>query len=65
MRVQFKVFQSSMMSWNSLFTEVATFASAVGPTRLIGISHSEGREGLHANGVVTVWYWDEEPAKST
>jgi hypothetical protein len=65
MRVQYKVFQSASKSWDSLFAEVAAFASEVGPMRLIGISHSEGREGLHANGVVTVWYWDQEPAKPT
>lgn len=62
MIVKFRVFQSSTASWENLFQEVATFASEIGPKRLIGISHSEGREGFHANGVVTVWYWDREPS---
>lgn len=64
MRVQYKVFQSSTASWQSLFDDVAAFASQIGPKRLIGISQSEGREGWFANGVVTVWYWDEEPQVS-
>jgi hypothetical protein len=61
MRVQYKVFQSSTSSWKSLFDEVAAFASEIGPPRLIGISHSEGREGILAMGVITVWYWDQAP----
>jgi hypothetical protein len=61
MRVLYKVFQSSTESWETLFDEAANFASDIGPKRLIGISHSEGREGWHANGVITVWYWDDEP----
>lgn len=61
MQVQYKIFQSSVASWDSLFKEVAGFASEIGPQRLIGISHSEGREGFHGNGVVTVWFWDKEP----
>ena len=61
MRVQYKIFQSSVASWDKLFEQVADFASEVGPKRLIGISHSEGREGFHANGVVTVWYWEKAP----
>jgi len=55
--VHFEVFESSLKSWESLFEEAATFADGVGPERLIGISHSEdGNEG-----VVTVWYWSDEP----
>lgn len=64
MRVQYKIFESSTASWDSLFDEVAKFASEIGPKRLIGISHSEGREGWHANGVVTVWYWESEPEEA-
>ena len=44
-----------------LFDEAASFASTIGPKRLVNISHSEGREGWHSNGVVTVWYWKTEP----
>ncbi len=61
MRVQYKVFQSSTRSWESLFDEVAAFASELGPKRLIGISHSEGRHDWGGNGVITVWYWDQAP----
>jgi hypothetical protein len=64
MRVKYKVFQSSTASWESLFDEVAQFASEVGPKRLIGISHSEGREDWYANGVVTVWYWEQDPERN-
>jgi hypothetical protein len=64
MQVKYKVFQRATGSWESLFDQVARFATEVGPRRLIGISHSEGRDGMFANGVVTVWYWDEEPERS-
>jgi hypothetical protein len=55
--VHFEIFKSSFKSWESLFAEAATFAESVGPERLIGISHSED----HSKGVVTVWYWSDEP----
>jgi hypothetical protein len=61
MRVQYKVFESSTASWESLFDDVANFASAIGPKRLIGISHSEGGQGWMGKGVITVWYWEREP----
>jgi hypothetical protein len=57
MRMKYRVFQSGTRSWESLFDEVAAFATQLGPRRVAGISHSEGREGWLANGVVTVWYW--------
>jgi hypothetical protein len=63
MRVRYEVFQSSIESWQSLFNRAAEFATQVGPGRLIGISQSEGRGDWAGNGVVTVWYWDEEPEK--
>ena len=55
--VHFEIFESSFTSWESLFGEDATFAESVGPDRLIGISHSEDS----SKGVVTVWYWSDEP----
>jgi hypothetical protein len=55
--VHFEVFKSSFRSWESLFAEAATLAESVGPGRLIGISHSEDQN----KGVVTVWYWSDEP----
>jgi hypothetical protein len=51
---RFKMFRSSLTTWESLFAEAAEFASQLGPERLINISHSaDGGEGI-----VTVWYWD-------
>ena len=58
MQVRFEVFQSGTRSWESLFAEAAAFATEIGPDRLIAISQSEGRDGMIASGVVTVWYWD-------
>jgi hypothetical protein len=54
MQVRFRVFRSVFQSWESLFQEVADFATKVGPERLITISHSEDK----SDGVVTVWYWE-------
>ena len=54
MNVRFKVFESSLQSWETLFTEAAEFASHV--DRLISISHSHAGPGLGGMGVVTVWY---------
>ena len=58
MRVRFKHFESGTKSWQTMFEEAAAFATAVGPERMISISHSEDQN----QGVVTVWYWgrDEE-----
>ena len=58
MRVQFKVFESSFQSWETLFGEAAEFASQV--DRLISISHSHAGPGLGGLGIVTVWYWAAE-----
>ena len=55
MHVKFKVFRSSLTTWNALFAKAAAFASQVGQQRLVGISHSQ--EGME--GVVTVWYWGD------
>ena len=54
MLVQFKIFESSFQSWETLFREAAEFASHV--DRLISISHSQAGPGLGGMGVVTVWY---------
>ena len=60
MQVRFKYFNSSISTWDALFGEAAEFASAIGPERLINISHScDSREG-----VVTVWYWSEQPEET-
>jgi hypothetical protein len=54
MHVQFKIFESSFQSWETLFREAAEFASHV--DRLISISHSHAGPGLGGMGLVTVWY---------
>ena len=56
MRVRFQTFSSGWSSWDSLFGEAAAFATTIGPHRLINISHSCDKN----QGVVTVWYWDED-----
>ncbi len=58
MHVQFKIFESSFQSWETLFREAAEFASHV--DRLISISHSHAGPGLGGMGVVTVWYCAEK-----
>jgi hypothetical protein len=54
MRVDYRVFRGTWVSWETLFDQVAEFASQIGPRRLINIAHSEARD---KEGVVTVWYW--------
>ena len=54
-RVAFRCFRDRWKSWDELFQEAADFAGAVGPQRLISISHSADQ----SDGVVTVWYWTE------
>lgn len=51
--VGYEVFRGTMATWDSLFSQAASFASEIGPEKLIGISHSEDKN----EGVVTVWYW--------
>lgn len=66
MHVAFRHFESTMKSWESMFTEAAAFATEVGKDRLIGLSHSHGGGqevfGAGGSGVVTVWYWSETGA---
>jgi hypothetical protein len=61
MRVRFRVFRSGFSSWESLFQESADFASTIAPDHLISISHSEDQN----EGVICVWFWEDEPADST
>jgi hypothetical protein len=51
---RFKIFRSSLNTWESLFAEAAEFASRLGPERVITISHSADQ----GEGVVAVWYWE-------
>lgn len=53
MRVGYKIFRGNFTTWDDLFTQATHFATELGETRLINISHScQGTDG-----VVTVWYW--------
>ena len=55
-RVCCEVFKGGpFTSWEDLFCRVETFASEMGPERLINISHSAEQGGF---GVVAVWYWE-------
>jgi hypothetical protein len=54
LQVRFKVFKSTMKSWDDLCGEAAAFASEKGKDRLITISVSED----HNEGVIVVWYWE-------
>lgn len=52
-KVKFRIFKSSIRTWDDLFSEAAAFAESFGPERLINISHSCD----HSTATVTVWYW--------
>jgi hypothetical protein len=51
---RFKVFRSSLTTWEALFAEAAEFATWLGPERLITVSHSAD----NGEAVVAVWYWE-------
>jgi hypothetical protein len=63
MRVQCKMFSSSMRKWDELIAEATDFASGVGRDRLINISVSAsgGTDlfGLGGQGAIFVWYWEK------
>jgi hypothetical protein len=55
-RLKYQVFRSGFESWDSLFIKASEFANSIGRENVLNISHS-----CHNNdGVVTVWYWEEE-----
>jgi hypothetical protein len=53
MRVGYTMFRGTFATWDELFAKAAAFATELGETRLISISHS----CASSDGVVTVWYW--------
>jgi len=53
MRVGYTLFRGTFATWDELFAKAAAFATELGETRLINISHS----CAGSDGVVTVWYW--------
>jgi hypothetical protein len=56
MKVKYKFFRGSFTSWDELFAEAAEFASEIGPTLVINISHAVAG----TDGTVAVWYWSDE-----
>lgn len=54
LKLRFQRFESMTKSWDDLFAEVAEFASAIPPDRLVSVSHSAD----NSVGVVCVWYWE-------
>ena len=62
MSAQFRIFQSSSQSWESLCEEATAFATEIGRERLINISvaASGGTDmlGFGGTGVIVVWYWE-------
>jgi hypothetical protein len=56
MKVKYKFFRGSFVSWEELFAEASAFASQIGPTLVINISHAVAG----TDGTVAVWYWSEE-----
>jgi hypothetical protein len=54
MQVNFKIFKSSVKSWQDLCAKAAEFASEKGREHLINVSVSED----HSKGVIIVWYWE-------
>jgi hypothetical protein len=59
MRVRYEQFRGTFATWDDLFTKAARFATELGDTKVINISHSCSG----ADGVVTVWYWDFDDGK--
>lgn len=55
MRLRYKIFRGIWATWEKLFDEAAAFADALGPERVLSISHSEDK----GDGVIAVWYWAE------
>jgi hypothetical protein len=55
MRVDYKIFRGTLVSWSELFREAAEFSSKLLPEQIISISHSADQ----GNGVVTVWFWSD------
>lgn len=55
-RLEYQIFRGVLSTWDDLFRQAADFANELGPERVVSISHSEDRN----DGVVAVWYWEDE-----
>ena len=60
MQVGYRMFRGTFNTWDELFSQAAEFATQMGETRLISVSHSCAGN----DGVVTVWYWDFDEGES-
>jgi hypothetical protein len=60
MQVRYKLFRGSLVSWDQLFMQAAEFASSIGPTLVINVSHAVAGQ----DGTVAVWYWDTDESGS-
>lgn len=54
MRANYRKFRGTLATWDELFQQATAFATELGETRVINISHSCAGN----DGVVTVWYWE-------
>lgn len=54
--VKFEIIRSDINSWQNLFELAANRATAIGPERVINISHSSD----DGESVVCLWYWIDE-----
>ena len=61
MHVEFRTFQSSLISWKELFQQAADFAGTLPTDRLINVSHSCDQ----SDGVVCVWFWADDAPEGT
>jgi phage baseplate assembly protein gpV len=61
MRLAYKHFRGTFISWEALFQQAADFASSLGPKRVRSVSHSSD----HSEGIVTVWYAEDVPAPAS
>lgn len=55
MYTHYRMFKSSVKTWQTMFNEASDFASTIGEQRVISISHSCD----NGSAVVVVWYWDK------
>jgi hypothetical protein len=55
-QVRYRLFKSTLRSWEALCDEASAFATNIGRERLISISVSHGDTG--GQGVIFVWYWE-------
>jgi len=54
--VKFEIIRSDVNSWQNLLEQAANLATAIGPERVINVSHSSD----NGDSVVCVWYWVDE-----